>query len=131
MDNPARAFDPSTKSIAVIDDVEDLAVTLVMLLELEGYVAQYALTGASGLVLIETMGADAVLLDFALPDMTGAEVGHALRRNPATSGVKILMCTSTLEETVKPRFADYDAFLEKPVAHYRLMHELEGALACP
>jgi CheY-like chemotaxis protein len=128
VDIPDQPFDPSTKSVVVIDDVEDLAATMVLLLELGGYVAQYALTGATGLELVGRISPDAVLLDFVLPDMTGAEVARALRREAATSGIKILMCTSTLEETVRPQFSDYAAFLEKPVAHSRLMHELQGAL---
>ena len=99
-----------------------------MLLEGEGYVACYALTGAAGLELIARIDADAVLLDYALPDMTGADVGQALRLDPSTSGIKILMCTSTPEETVRPHFSGYHAFLVKPVALQHLMRELETAL---
>jgi len=124
-----RSHEQPARSIAVVDDIEDLAATVVMLLEAEGYVAEYALTGAAGLALVNRMGADAVLLDFMLPDMTGAAVGNALRRSTATSGIKILMCTSTPEETVRAEFSSYNAFLCKPVAHGHLVRALVSAFA--
>lgn len=129
MDTQKPAFDRSTKTVVVIDDVEDLAETMVMLLDAEGYVAAYALTGKDGMDLVNKLGANAVLLDHMLPDMTGAEVGVQLRRDPQLRDLKILMYTSTPEEIVSETFDGYDAFLPKPGNHDRLMRALDGALA--
>ena len=122
-------FDRSGKAIAVVDDLEDLAETLVMLLEAEGYVADYALTGAAGVALVNKMGAHAVLLDYMLPDMTGGQVANALLADPTTSLVKILMCTSTAESIVRHDFSAYHAFLLKPIERGPLLLALEAALA--
>ena len=129
MDTHKPAFDRSTKTVVVVDDVEDLSDTLVMLLEAEGYVAGYALTGKEGMDLVSKLGAHAVLLDHMLPDMTGAEVGVLLRRDPQLRDLKILMYTSTPEEIVREIFDGYDGFLPKPGNHDRLMRALDGALA--
>ena len=129
MDTDKSGFDRSTKTIVVVDDLEDLAETLVMLLEAEGYVACYALTGKAGMDLVSRLGAHAVLLDHMLPDMTGAEVGIQLCRDPKLSDLKILMYTSTPEEIVREIFDGYEAFLPKPGNHDRLMRALDGALA--
>jgi CheY-like chemotaxis protein len=80
----APGFERGSKSIVVIDDAEDLAASTTMLLELEGYIACFALTGAAGLNLVFRSGAHAVVLDYMLPDMTGADVAIALRADPAT-----------------------------------------------
>ena len=91
------SFKRGSKSIVVIDDAEDLAASTTMLLELEGYIACFALTGAAGLNLVFRSGAHAVVLDHMLPDMTGADVAIALRADPATRELPILMCTSTAD----------------------------------
>ena len=114
--------------VVVIDDVQDLAEILVMLLRAEGYAASYALSGKSGLAMVSHLGAHAVLLDYMLPDLNGAEVGLELRRTTGFEGVKILMYTSTPEEVVRPIFDGYDAFLSKPVLHDRLVRALDAAL---
>ena len=46
----------------------------------------------------------AVLLDFMLPDVSGGDVGRALRAAPATRTLPIVMYTSTPEEVVRPVF---------------------------
>jgi CheY-like chemotaxis protein len=123
----APGFKRRSKSIVVIDDCQDLAVSVAMLLEHEGYVVCFALSGAAGLDLVLRSGADAVLLDYVLPDMTGADVAIALRADPATRELHIIMCSGTAEATVRERFSAYDAFLTKPVAYVDLMRSLDLA----
>jgi two-component system, OmpR family, phosphate regulon response regulator PhoB len=118
-----------SKSVVVIDDSEDLAASVAVLLELEGYIARFALTGATGMDLVLRSRPDAVVLDYMLPDMTGAEVAIALRADPTTRKVHIIMCTGTAEVTVRERFTDYHAFLTKPVAPADLMRSLDLAFA--
>jgi two-component system phosphate regulon response regulator PhoB len=125
----APGFERGSKSIVVIDDAPDLAASVAVLLELEGYIACFALTGTTGLDLVFRSNADAVLLDYVLPDMTGADVAIALRADPATRKLHIIMCTGTAEATVRERFSAYHAFLAKPVAHADLMRALDLAFA--
>lgn len=123
----APGFERASKAIVVIDDSEDLAASVAKLLELEGYIACFALTGTAGLDLVFRSGAHAVVLDYVLPDMTGADVAIALRADPATRKLHIIMCTGTAEATVRESFSAYDAFLVKPVAHADLMRALDLA----
>lgn len=102
---------------------------MALLLKLEGYIACSALSGAAGIDLVLQLKADAVLLDYMLPDMTGADVAIALRADPATRQVCIIMCTGTAEVAVRERFTDYHAFLTKPVASADLMRSLNLAFA--
>jgi CheY-like chemotaxis protein len=122
-------FKRGSRSIVVVDDSEDLAASVAMLLELEGYTVCFAVTGEAGMDLVVRSRADAVLLDYMLPDMTGADVAIALRADPTTREVHIIMCTGTAEVTVRERFTDYHAFLVKPVLLTDLMRTLDSAFA--
>jgi two-component system phosphate regulon response regulator PhoB len=120
---------PRPHRIVVADDDRDLAETLVMLLDAEGYRTSSAPTGKAALALVAAERPAAVLLDFMLPDMSGGEVGLALRADAAFRDVRIVMYTSTPEETVRAVFDGYDAFLAKPVLHDRLATTLDRVLA--
>ena len=115
--------------VVIVDDDQDLAETLVMLLEAEGYRALYALSGKTALALVEAESPNAVLLDYMLPDMSGGEVGQTIRALPSAREVRLLMYTSTPEEVVRPLFDGYDVFLGKPVLHDRLVTALDRVLA--
>ena len=99
-----------------------------MLLKAQGYAAHFALSGKTGIAPVVALHADAVVLDYMLPDMTGAEVGVQLRGTPDMRELKILMCTSTPEELVRPVFDGYDAYLLKPVLHDKLVRTLDAAI---
>ena len=71
------------------------------MLELKGYSACFAVTGEAGMDLVVRSRADAVLLDYMLPDTTGADVAIALRADPTTRKVHIIMCTGTAEVMVR------------------------------
>ena len=55
-----------------------------------------------------------ILLDFTLPDMSGADVGKALRSGSHTADVPIVMGSGMPEWVVRESFADFDGFLAKP-----------------
>ena len=111
---PATIVAPQ-RTIVVIDDVADLVDSVVMLLEMSGYIAFGETRGASGVRKAAEVGADLVLLDFLLPEMTGAEIGAALRAEPSLAALKILVVSATPEAMVRHSFSDYDGFLVKPV----------------
>ena len=111
---PATIVAPQ-RTIVVIDDVADLVDSVVMLLEMSGYIAFGETRGASGIRKAAEVGADLVLLDFLLPEMTGAEIGAALRAEPSLAALKILVVSATPEAMVRHSFSDYDGFLVKPV----------------
>lgn len=102
------------KTILIVDDELGNAEVLSLILEDEGYRVFCAANGRDGLERVREVSPDLVVLDFMMPVMNGAEMGQALRANPATSGIKILMNSSLPEASVAQRFPLYDAFLRKP-----------------
>jgi CheY-like chemotaxis protein len=82
----------SIPTILCIDD-EELGLEIRRLvLEREGYTVLTARDGASGLTIFETQKVDAVILDYAMPDLDGGQVAAIMRqRKPA---VPILMLSA-------------------------------------
>jgi DNA-binding response OmpR family regulator len=66
--------------ILVVDDEPDAVTTLIMLLEDEGYEVRGLQRGREVLRALEDFDPDVVLLDIAMPDMSGYEVAQEIRR---------------------------------------------------
>ena len=67
--------------ILLIDDDPDVRNTLHELLAELGYTVNAAENAAAGLKLLERTNPDIVILDFAMPDVNGAEAAKAIRIN--------------------------------------------------
>ena len=77
-------------TVLIVDDHEAFRASAHTLLELDGFdVIGEADDGASGIDLVETLHPDVVLLDIALPDMSGFDV--AARVSPPT---KVILTSS-------------------------------------
>lgn len=84
--------------ILIVEDEPDLMAPLVFALRKEGFRTVSATTGAEGIKLARTERPDVLLLDWMLPDTSGTEVCRALRRDPLTEGLPIIMVTARSEE---------------------------------
>jgi len=84
--------------IAVIEDERDLQAVLDYNLRQAGYEVIQAVRGNDGLALVREKRPDLVILDLMLPDVSGTEICKALKRDPATQGIPILMLTARGEE---------------------------------
>jgi hypothetical protein len=66
-----------------------------------------------------------------MPEMSGIEVGQALRADPKTADIRIVLHTALEERLVQEQFADYDLFVAKAEDTDRLMEEIARLLAAP
>jgi len=86
---------PERKHTVVAIDDDPLAIELVRAsLEPEGWTVLGAATGQDGLALIRERQPSAVLLDLLMPGMDGFEVVEALRADPDTKSVPVVILTS-------------------------------------
>ena len=86
---------PERKHTVVAIDDDPLAIELVQAsLEPEGWTVLGAATGQEGLALIRERKPSAVLLDLLMPGMDGFEVVEALRADPDTKSVPVVILTS-------------------------------------
>src|SRR5216684_8654422 len=80
--------------IALIEDDADIAFTVRLNLEREGYQVFLYGDGHEGLAAVQRGGFDFVILDLNLPDLDGLTICRELRRDPATKAIPILMLTA-------------------------------------
>lgn len=122
---PARGRLPQTpgarRKVWVIDDNRDAADSLQLLLEAMGYDSGVSYDGISGLACVIEQAPDAVLLDIALPGLTGLEVAvqvaAQIQDPPRLIAVSGYNQDIDRESTFKAGFA---AHLSKPVDVERL-----------
>ena len=82
------------KKITLIEDDTDIAFTIRLNLEREGYTVSHFDRGQDGLLAVQRGVADFVILDLNLPDLDGLTICRELRRDPQTSAIPILMLTA-------------------------------------
>ncbi len=117
----SRSHLVSGDSSAIVLYVEDNPANAMLMRSIvarrERVVLREASTGADALDMAFADCPDVVLLDLHLPDMRGEEVLVALRADPRTSGVPVVVISADAANDVRTRLAGLgaDAFLPKPV----------------
>jgi DNA-binding response OmpR family regulator len=84
----------SGRLIVVADDERDIADLLTLNLVLEGYRVETVYDGAAALDAVRTLDPDFVLLDVMMPKIDGLDVLRALKADPATEDVPVIMLTA-------------------------------------
>ena len=109
--------------ILIIDDEKKLADIVRRSLMENGYLADIALDGTSGLQLAYEVQYDLIILDINLPDMEGFEVLQRIRQNDAVM-VMMLTARSSLEDRVRGLEQGADDYLPKPATAPMILRTL-------
>lgn len=98
------------------DDNEDMRLMVRDLLQSSGHEVALAPDGLTALAAVQAREPDLMILDLNMPGMTGFEVCRAIKRNPFTSRIPVLMLTSQsrVEDKVEGFEAGADDYLPKP-----------------
>jgi CheY-like chemotaxis protein len=107
---PNRALKPFA---LVIEDDRDTFDALIEGLRLSGLRALGCRSGAEGLCLGRDLAPDLIVVDYGLPDVSGAEVCRRLREGPETAGTPIIAVTAS-PEALRAEGCAADAVLAKP-----------------
>jgi DNA-binding response OmpR family regulator len=120
---------PSAR-VGLIEDDADLAFTIRLNLEREGYQVTSFSNGHEGLVGAEQGGFDFLILDLNLPDLDGFTICRELRRHPSTARLPILMLTarSSEQDRVTGLELGADDYLTKPFSVRELMARISAIL---
>jgi signal transduction histidine kinase/DNA-binding response OmpR family regulator len=124
---PAAAT-ASSHRVLVIEDNQDAAASMEMLLRLAGHQVQVAYSGPTGVEAARGFAPHVVLCDIGLPGgMDGYAVARTLRKDPALQSAYLIALTGYGQDGDKSnsRDAGFDVHLTKPVD----FHELQGLLA--
>ena len=108
---------PETLRILIVDDHEDSAEMLSMLLSGKGHATRMALDGAAALQVAVDFQPHVGLLDLTLPGMSGYELAERLRALPGLTHIRLVAVTGHGSEAhrAKTRAAGFQEHLVKPV----------------
>ncbi|WP_341717790.1 response regulator transcription factor [Micromonospora sp. FIMYZ51] len=113
--------------VLVVEDEESFSDALSYMLRKEGFEVSVAATGTSALTEFDRTGADIVLLDLMLPEMSGTEVCRQLRQR---SRVPIIMVTARDSEIDKVVGLEIgaDDYVTKPYSPRELVARIRAVL---
>ncbi len=116
------------RRILVVDDNQDAAASLGLLLAHSGHEVQTAFDGAQALDIAQRTKPDIIFLDIGLPKLNGYEVAQRIRKEPW--GEKVLLIALTgwgkSEDREQSRRAGFDIHLVKPVKFDEVLVFLHG-----
>ncbi len=124
------------KTVLVVDDDPDIRELITWKLSQAGYTTVAAADGEAGLAAAvagdaEGRRPDLILVDWMMPRMTGIEVCRALRGNPATSRIPMVLLTAKAQEAEVERgfAAGVDDYIVKPFSPREMLGRIEAVLA--
>jgi len=122
------AADPALPDVLVVDDDEDIRVSLDRGLRLSGFAVRTAADGEAALAVVAADPPDCVVLDVGLPGRDGIAVVEALRAAGVGVPVLVLSARSSVDDRVLGLAAGADDYLVKPFALAELVARLRALL---
>lgn len=119
------------KRIFVVDDNKDITDLMKLMLESSGYSCVTANSGSEALNLMHNNTFDLVLLDMAMPEVTGIDVLDKVKGDAIDARNKIVLFTaSSLTDSDIENFKKRGAFgcIRKPVTKAKLLETISKCL---
>jgi two-component system phosphate regulon response regulator PhoB len=118
------------KTILIVEDEDAIRQMVAFGLKRAGFEPIEAADCAKARAAIADRVPDLVLLDWMLPDVSGVEFARALRREPDTRYIPIIMLTARADEDDKVRGLDagVDDYLTKPFSSRELVARIKAVL---
>jgi signal transduction histidine kinase len=108
--------------ILVVDDNQDSAISMTLLLELQGHEVHVAHAGPAALRVASDKRPDVILLDIGMPGMNGYEVAKQLRAQHEFADTLLVAITGygRASDVKQTQSAGFDYHLVKPVDYEKL-----------
>jgi CheY-like chemotaxis protein len=115
--------------ILIVEDHPTMREAMRLVLEGEGFDIDEASDGAQALSAVREEPPDLVLLDMSIPGVSGPDVLAAVKSDPATSEVRVIVVTATGEEGRAAAMAGgADHYFTKPFSPIALLQAVEEVL---
>ncbi len=118
------------RKILLVEDDADIAFTIKLNLEKEGYRVEHIDNGQEALLAAQQSSCDFLILDLNLPDLDGFTICRELRRDPLTKNLPILMLTARTAERDRVTGLELgaDDYLTKPFSPRELVARVGAIL---
>ncbi len=113
--------------ILIVDDEPDIVKLIQILLSKEGFNTICALNGPDALKLAQKENPDLITLDIMMEEMNGFEVLRALKEDPTTKGIPVVMLSIVADE-YKCLRVGASSFLSKPIEPKKLISVINSLL---
>lgn len=118
------------RSVLVVEDENAIREMIVFNLRRAGFQPREAADSRSARRAVADRVPDLILLDWMLPDVSGLELARALKREPGTRDIPIIMLTARGDEDDKVRGLDSgaDDYITKPFSSRELIARINAVL---
>ncbi|PYI87646.1 MAG: DNA-binding response regulator [Verrucomicrobia bacterium] len=114
--------------ILVVEDDNKIASFVVKGLKQAGYAVDHCADGEEALILAETTGYDAAVVDIMLPKLDGLSLIQRLRAGKCRTPILILSAKASVDDRVKGLRAGGDDYLTKPFAFSELLARTQALI---
>ena len=124
--------DSAPLRVLVADDEDDIrGLVCLAVRKAGGTVVAEVSDGSAALDAARDQAPDLAVLDVSMPGATGLEVCAALRADPRTAGIRILLLSAgaSLDDVARGLAAGADAYLAKPFQVSGLVHQVQSLTA--
>ncbi|MDQ3640604.1 MAG: response regulator [Actinomycetota bacterium] len=125
------------KTVLVIDDDPDIRDLVIWKLSQAGYATLAEGDGEAGLVAAcggtgpdRSQLPDLILVDWMMPKLSGIDLCRALRDNPRTTHIPVILLTAKAQEAEveRGRAAGADDYIVKPFSPKEMLKRVEALL---
>lgn len=116
--------------VLLIEDEPNIAEAIRFLLMRDGCEVMVEQNGALALSRVAEVQPDLVILDLMLPGLSGLEILTALRANPVTSGLRVMMLTAKGQgrDRESAERAGVSAFMSKPFSNTEMRAQVRALM---
>jgi DNA-binding response OmpR family regulator len=117
--------------ILVVDDDPFVRADSVRILDQAGYRTSQASDGLAGLQLAREQKPDLTLLDVNLPDISGLEVCHLIKTDPALAGSFVILLSTKRIDTQSQADgleSGADGYIARPISNVELLARVQSML---
>lgn len=116
------------KKVMIVDDSPTEVHVLNGILTKNGFSVVVMTSGEEALSKVKNEKPDLILMDVVMPGMSGFETTRAISRDPETSHIPVIICTTKGQETDKAWGLRQGAkdYIVKPVTENVLMEKIKA-----
>ena len=116
--------------VLLIEDEPHIAEAIRFILSRDGWDVEVLSDGGQALAAVAMDTPDLLILDLMLPGMSGLEILVALRADPATSNLPVLMLTATGQgrDREAAELAGVSAFMTKPFSNTEIRAKVRSLM---
>lgn len=116
--------------ILIVEDDPDISDLLVHYLKREGFTTRTVVTGTAALEAARLAQPDVMVLDLMLPELDGLQVCRAMRGDPKTAAVPIIMLTARAAEADRVAGLELgaDDYVTKPFSPKEMVARIKAQI---